>query len=122
MADKLGSYEFAFYAAGSLMLLSGAVQFLMLCIKSSVNADQTRRELVSMVDPQSTSENNQDKDHKEYLSSLYVESTLRKNDKKSASVESMQFLWENILKVLFEFKYSQLSIGKTNKLVGLKRD
>ena len=92
MADKLGSYEFAFYAAGSLMLLSGAVQFLSLCVKSSVNADQTHRELVSMVDPQSTSENNQDKDHKEYLSSLYVESTLRKNDKKSASVESMQFL------------------------------
>lgn len=75
-----------------------------------------------MVDPQSTSENSQDKDHKEYLSSLYVESTLRKNDKKSASVESMQFLWENILKVLFKFKYSQLSLGKTNKLVGLKRD
>ena len=92
MADKLGSYEFAFYAAGSLMLLSAAVQFLMLCVKPSVKADQTRRELVSMeADPESTSENNQDRDHKEYLSRLYVDSTLRKNEK-SASVESMLFL------------------------------
>ena len=85
IADKLGSYEFAFYAAGSMILLSGAVQFLLLCFKNP-----TQREHVIMVDPEKTSAKNPCKDHKEYLASLYVESTMRKNNAKNASIESMQ--------------------------------
>lgn len=93
MADKLGSYEFAFYAAGSVMLLSAAVQFLTLCFKSvSDGVDQTQRELVYLAGPEKTSENNIEySDHKEHLASLYVESVLTKNIVKSASVESMCF-------------------------------
>ena len=92
IADKLASYEYAFYTAGSMMLLSGAVQFILLCFKS-----KTKRELVNasmVVDSEEISENSQYKetdDHKEYLGRLYVESTLRKNCKNSASVESMKF-------------------------------
>ena len=88
IADKLGSYEFAFYAAGSMILVSGAVQFLLLCFKNPT----TRRELVIMVDPEQTSAKNPCKDHKKYLASLYVESTMRKNSANNASTESMQLL------------------------------
>ena len=95
IADKLASYEFAFYTAGSMMLFSAAVQFLLICFKSTAN--ETKREEINVsisTDSEEMSEQSQHKenDHKEYLSRLYVESTLRKNCKMSASVESMQLL------------------------------
>ena len=77
IADKLGSYEFAFYAAGAMMLLSSAVQFLLLCFKSHVEGNRTRKELVSVENPKKTSEiRSPCKDHKEHLVSLYLESAL----------------------------------------------
>ncbi|KAL9954165.1 hypothetical protein ACROYT_G041666 [Oculina patagonica] len=95
IADKLASYEYAFYTAGSMMLFSGAVQFLLICFKSTAN--ETKREEINapmVLDSEETSEqsHNKENDHKEYLAGLYVESTLRKNCKMSASVESMQLL------------------------------
>ena len=95
IADKHASYEFAFYTAVSIMVFSGAVQFLLICFKSTANEAKSKEVNASMVkDSEETSEQSQDKenDHKEYLARLYVESTLRKNCKMSASVESMQLL------------------------------
>jgi len=95
IADKLASYEFAFYTAGSMMLLSAAVQFFLFCFKST--ASGTKRvelEARMVTDSEGMSEKSQYKenDHKEYLSGLYVDSTLTNNCKISASVESMQLL------------------------------
>ena len=96
IADKLASYEFAFYTAGSMMLFSAAVQFLLICFKSTAN--ETKREEINVAISTDSSEEmseqsqHKENDHKEYLSRLYVESTLRKNCKMSASVESMQLL------------------------------
>ena len=93
IADKLASYEFAFYTAGSMMLFSGAVQFLLLCFK----AHETKRveisaEMVAESEETSKQKQYQENHHKEYLARLYVESTLRKDCKISASVESIQLL------------------------------
>lgn len=77
------------------MLLSGAVQFLLFCFKSTASGSKREELNVRMVtDSEGMSEESQYKenDHKEYLSGLYVDSTLRKNCKISASVESMQLL------------------------------
>lgn len=95
IADKLASYEFAFYAAGSMMLLSGTVQFFLFCFKAT--ASETKREELNermVTDSEGMGEKGQYKenDHKEYLSGLYIDSSLTKNCKISASVESMQLL------------------------------
>lgn len=77
------------------MLLSGAVQFLLFCFKATASGSKREELNVRMVpDLEGMSEKSQYKesDHKEYLSGLYVDSTLRKNFKISASVESMQLL------------------------------
>ena len=78
-----------------MMLLSGTVQFFLLCFKAT--ASETKREELSermVTDLGGMGEKGQYKenDHKEHLSGLYVDSTLRKNCKISASVESMQLL------------------------------
>lgn len=78
-----------------MMFFSGAVQFLLICFKSTAN--ETKREEINApmtADSEEMSEQSQCKenDYKEYLGGLYVESTLRKNCKMSASVESMQLL------------------------------
>ena len=79
MSDKLGSYEFAFYATGSMILISGAVQFLLLCFKPTVETKQTQRQLVSMEDSQKLGETN-------------LESTLGSNHVQSASVQNLQII------------------------------
>ena len=78
-----------------MMLLSGAVQFFLFCFKAT--ASKTKREELNermVTDSEGMAEKGQYKenDHKEYISGLYIDFTLRKNCKISASVESMQLL------------------------------
>lgn len=89
IADKLGSYQFAFYAAGSLILISGAVQFLLLCFKSTAKGKQTQRQLVTMVTSEKLGNmTGECTDNKEYLASLYVQSALEKNNGKTPLVQA----------------------------------
>ena len=98
IADELASYRFAFYTAGSMFLLSGAVQMILICFKSPVNETNTELNTAVTVtvvtDSEETGVENQyeESDHKEYLARLYVKSMLKKNCNISASVESIQFL------------------------------
>lgn len=78
-----------------MMLLSGTVQFFLFCFKAT--ASETKREELNermVTDSEGMGEKGQyeENDHKEYLSGLYIDSSLTKNCKISASVESMQLL------------------------------
>ena len=98
IADQLASYKFAFYTIGSLILLSAAIQMLLICFESPVNKTKGDSDAAVTVKVVTVSENictesQQGKpDDKELLGGLYVKSLLKKNSNISASVESIQLL------------------------------
>ena len=76
-----------------MMLLSAAVQLFLFYFKSAASGTKMVELSARMAtDSEGTSEKRQYKENKEYLSGLYIDSTLRNNWKISASVESMQLL------------------------------
>lgn len=98
IADQLASYKFAFYTIGSLILLSAAIQMLLICFESPFNKTKGDSDAAVTVKVVTVSENictesqHGKPDDKELLGGLYVKSLLKKNSNISASVESIQLL------------------------------
>ncbi|PFX21885.1 monocarboxylate transporter 10-like [Stylophora pistillata] len=98
IADQLASYKFAFYTAGSLNLLSAAIQMLLVCFEPPVKESDGESNTALTIKVVTVSEKvckerqHEKADHKELLGGLYVKSLLKKSSSISASVESIQFL------------------------------